>query len=389
MSGCNCGCNGGCSCGATSFPQLAPPTLVPPTTTGKLNPCIGAYREKLSINDFVPQAFGDVVQIPVCNACNWIINSCIALLDEGGRIQVQRITARIADDRISITAYRNEYSDETTNLRGPIYAMPLAVCPVNITDLEAECSPTLLHVYTAEAFVMPGVGNTVDITFDAECLSFAAGMLYKFGPDGGCLVAVSAVDGEPNQWEFRNDGAEDNATPGAVVPASQFVTSAESCNSNSVLTDQVTVWGDGRASTDEAFDPADPAFKDEGPIRQPGGVVLDWNLTSPVHVSTLSPTFDDWILADKTTLIFAQAKNKFGDGTLGFNIRLLIADDDSGSNERALSSGQGTSVLYAQVCGMAVKGKYYKIEIHSFDYNTELPSAAAYEFFECYRTFFG
>lgn len=216
MSCSNCSSN--CNC-REPVGQIPPQVRVIREATATSSGCaIKGWYETLAATSFVPQDFGETQVITVCDAYQYLPGTCVLLIDTAGNKQVQRMTGRVSATQITLTAYSNTSSDESTNLSGVIYAAPLAECPVE-SATEETC--LLKNLVTEEAFLIPAVDEDVQVTF-TESVTLAVGQTIFITGAGYFQVAEPPVgDFVPCGTSFylTNLGTGGNEDPGTNVAA--------------------------------------------------------------------------------------------------------------------------------------------------------------------------
>lgn len=214
----SCNCSSTCNCN-TPVAQIPPSVTVIREATPTASGCpIKGWYETLSVTSFVPQDFGETQVITVCDAYQYLPGTCIVLIDTAGNMQVQRVTGRASATSLTLTAYSNADSDESTNLSGVIYAAPLAQCPVE-TAAAATCQ--LKNLVTADAFIMPLADEDVEVTF-TESVTLAVGQTIFITGAGYMQVAEPPVgDFEPcsDTFYLTNLGTGGNEASGTNVAA--------------------------------------------------------------------------------------------------------------------------------------------------------------------------
>ena len=212
----SCNCSSNCNCNEP-IGQNPPQVKVIREATATASGCaIKGWYETLAITSFVPQDFAATQNLTVCDAYQYLPGTCVLLIDTAGNKQVQRVTGRVSATVITLTAYDNADSDESTNLSGTIYAAPLAQCPVASAVAE-ECQ--LKNLVTAEAFIIPAADSAVEVTF-TESVTLAVGQTIFITGAGYFEVAEPPVgDFEPCNTAFylTNLGTSGNETPGDTV----------------------------------------------------------------------------------------------------------------------------------------------------------------------------
>lgn len=212
-----CGCN-------RSLCTPVPEVTVIREASPEVNCDIKGWFETLAITSFAPQDFGETQVLTVCDSSKYIPGGCISLRDDAGRQQVQRVLNIASATTITVVAYSNGYSDESTTLNGEIYASPLAVCPL-ATGAAADCDRNYLR--TSEAFIMPATeedeggpvqvcfetAGTVSLPLGAQVYIEGAGYLEVAAPPAESFVECAACH------YFINLGTAGNAAPGATVPS--------------------------------------------------------------------------------------------------------------------------------------------------------------------------
>lgn len=212
------------SCPCTQPTAVVPPLvkLIRAGTTPTSGCAMGQPYETLSITSFVPQAVAATQTVAVCSAASYLIGTCVLLVDSSGNTQVQRVTGHVGTDTLTLTAYTNDYSDTETTLTGVIYMQPVGICPPDTTSV-TECFRT--YAETLDAFVMPAVDGTVEVTF-TEAVSFpygaevyieGAGWMMVDNPPTGEFVACS------ESHYMTNLGTVGNETPGETVTGGAHV----------------------------------------------------------------------------------------------------------------------------------------------------------------------
>lgn len=216
-----------CNCGCTNPTAVVPPIVKFVRESAEAgNGCaLKQPFETLASLSFVPQAVAAMQSLKVCAASNYIIGTCVLLIDAAGNTQVQRVTGHSGTDTLILTAYANDYSDTTTTLTAPIYAQPLGICPPDTTSGE-ECFR--LNARTDAAFVMPASvddeGSAVAVTFTesvslplgAEVFIEGAGWMEVAEPPVGDFEECTATH------YFLNLGTEGNETPGQTVAGDAY-----------------------------------------------------------------------------------------------------------------------------------------------------------------------
>lgn len=256
-----------CNCGCTNPTAVVPPInkLIYVTPDPGNGCALKQPYETLAALSFVPQAVAATQNLKVCAASNYVIGSCVLLIDAARHTQVQRVTGHSGTDTLILTAYANDYSDTTTTLAAPIYAQPLGICPPDTTSVE-ECFR--LNARTDAAFVMPASvddeGSAVAVTF-TESVSLPLGAEVFIEGAGWMEVAEPPVgDFEEctDTHYFLNLGTVGNETPGQTVAGDAYA----------II---------GRAPVDETFEPTSGDIIDSftaGEIGTP-------NLTYPGSLS--------------------------------------------------------------------------------------------------------
>lgn len=216
-----------CNCGCTNPTAVVPPIVKfvrESAETG--NGCaLKQPFETLAALSFVPQAVAATQSLKVCAASNYIIGTCVLLIDAAGNTQVQRVTGHSGTDTLILTAYANDYSDTVTTLAAPIYAQPLGICPPDTTSVE-ECFR--LNARTDAAFVMPASvddeGSAVAVTF-TESVSLPLGA-EVFIEGAGWMEVAEPPEGDFEECTdthyFLNLGTEGNETPGQTVAGDAY-----------------------------------------------------------------------------------------------------------------------------------------------------------------------
>lgn len=247
MTSCNrnsCGCDNSPQPGATQI------NLLQAFADG--GGC-GARWVELASASFIPQDFGttQTVGVPCASASQFPVGTCVLLLDENGNRHVQKVASHPDAENLSLLAYDNEYSDETTQLSGTIMMFALPLCPV--ARVEASCSDGVL--VTTQAFTMPSPvddpdnpGASSQVCFD-RAMRLTVGTII-FVEDAGFMQV-----GEPPAGEFAqcsqcfylyNAGAAGNAAAGATIGTGKTAYPARFYTPPAPRPQQFTQWYFGR-----------------------------------------------------------------------------------------------------------------------------------------------